>query len=127
MAQSSSAESANRGEQSAPVVGGHTPTPWRAVRNDYYLEIHGGGHGQIGDVCASKFIHVDGNKLPSDEAEAIADANAAFIVRACNSHDALVKALKEIAALDGHAYRSFELIKRARHIAKCALSARGVQ
>lgn len=56
-----------------------------------------------------------------------AKAMAAFIVRACNSHDALVKALKEIAALDGPAYRSFELIKRARHIAKCALSARGVQ
>lgn len=95
------AEGGQIAEQSAPVVSGalHTPTPWRAARNDHYWEIHGGDHGQIGDVCASKFIYVDGDKLPSYEAELIAEANAAFIVRAVNSHDALVKALEEIRAL----------------------------
>lgn len=33
--------------------------------------------------------------------EADAEANAAFIVRACNSHDALLEALKQAVEWDG--------------------------
>lgn len=57
-----------------------------------------------------------------------AAAKTAFIVRAVNSHDALMKALEEIAALDAPRTDLIGAVKRVRHIAKCALaSAREVQ
>lgn len=76
----------------------HTPTPWRQ-RNDTdprtYIE--------------TKFVAINGPPEHPGVAVALcgkarnaqATANAAFIVQACNSHDALVAALDATyAALD---------------------------
>lgn len=52
----------------------HTPTPWHTQRG----EIVGNG-----DLVASTVFH-------GQELNALDEANAAFIVRACNAHDELV-------------------------------------
>ena len=67
--------------QSGKAATTHTPTPWfatdlRQVRS------------HVGFVALTS---------GSDFNVAIEEANAAFIVRACNSHDALVAALRDIA------------------------------
>lgn len=67
----------------------HTPTPWFAVRNSKYWEINTGDcdySPSIAECCPSK----------CKWGEDVEAANAAFIVRACNSHEALVEALKAI-------------------------------
>ena len=56
----------------------HTPTPWNVVTHNGVSLIDGDAD-RIG-------VNVE------------APANAAFIVRACNSHDALVKALEAVEA-----------------------------
>lgn len=58
---------------------GYTRGPWVAVRNELYWEIRSDHHGQIGDACASKYIHVGGECLPESETEIIAAANARLI------------------------------------------------
>jgi hypothetical protein len=60
----------------------HTPTPWyteldRSIRAD-------DGDGHVALLAGSDF------NVATEE------ANAAFIVRACNAHDALVAALREL-------------------------------
>lgn len=80
----------------------HTPTPWatelgfgsaRVVATDHkgtfpicdirgWGHLTGKGHGALG--------------LSHDEGVAIQEANAALIVKAVNSHDALVKALQKV-------------------------------
>lgn len=77
----------------------HTPTPWGfnrhsgprdvTIKRDHFVvgaPIKGGG----GDGVAIVFGPERGNESPSD-------ANAAFIVRAVNAHDALVEALTRLA------------------------------
>ncbi len=69
----------------------HTPTPWRA---------YGGGKSigiaqRFEDTTPIKDI-VDIASCRVDEKEIDGYANASFIVRAVNSHDALVEALEEI-------------------------------
>ena len=68
----------------------HTPTPWsvRASRNDE-------GYGLL--ICDEDQTILAGMDTwlgPTPEAEM--EANAAFIVRACNSHAALVEALETL-------------------------------
>ena len=90
----------------------HTPTPWAIRHGSHYDYIHapidnGGGIG--------RFVA----KLPDDEQ---GKRDAAFIVRACNSHAALVAALEAVAdyavALDfernGHQVNAPECIQLAR-------------
>lgn len=67
----------------------HTPTPWRYVRQNPSPTtgehmIAGAKPGYLAEVrdCGSGEV----------------SANAEFIVRACNSHDALVAALKSVLA-----------------------------
>jgi hypothetical protein len=60
----------------------HTPTPWK--------EDHQGGlyiEGKNGEYIA---------EVESEGGREEQFANAAFIVRACNAHDALVEALQEL-------------------------------
>jgi hypothetical protein len=71
----------------------HTPTPWElgsvttvCLHTDEMIESPTDGFVAAGDDCD---IEVKGTNAP---------ANAAFIVRAVNAHDDLVKALEEIAA-----------------------------
>ena len=63
---------------------GHTPTPWVIGPNN--LDIRDGKHED--NIVSLKYQdHVSCEQQ---------EANAAFIVRACNSHDALVEACKEM-------------------------------
>lgn len=79
----------------------HTPTPWRVFKppfpdstNPPCNEIRqASGNWPITKVTFSKPTH-KGGIIRYDLAEC--EANAAFIVRACNSHAALVDALKKI-------------------------------
>lgn len=106
-------------EQTAPgvSVASHTPTPWNLGYTGRCIlrEIPGMCDGEDGYAVAITSAH---SLLAPSEAR----ANAAFIVRACNSHDALVKALEEIAALDAPRTDLIGAVKRVRHIAKCALA-----
>lgn len=64
----------------------HTPTPWALVEGPK-------ARGSIKSVCKGlpqSIVAQAGGQPTVEERE----ANAAFIVNACNAHDALVKALK---------------------------------
>ena len=56
----------------------HTPTPWKVDHGSVYT--------------------IDGKPVTGSFATE-RDANAHFIVQACNSHDALVDALRDLVAL----------------------------
>lgn len=66
----------------------HTPTPWR-----YTIDL------SLADEASAIVTAPDGSTVAivvaNGDAALSAAANAAFIVRACNSHDALVEALAE--------------------------------
>ena len=68
----------------------HTPTPWSIGHSMERNYIYGGGShlACIGSRENGFFIHDDGSLNESE-------ANAAFIVRAVNSHDDLLEALEE--------------------------------
>jgi len=73
----------------------HTPTPWRLspespriIKPDYSR-----------CLIASAMGHPNSGFYPSDEE---ADANAAFIVVACNAHDELVATLSRLVAESTH-------------------------
>jgi hypothetical protein len=71
----------------------HTPTPWFVAYREDGTPIIDAEYQPHGLVCelAKQYPQDDG--VRSLDAE---QANAAFIVRACNSHAALVEALEEI-------------------------------
>ena len=60
----------------------HTPTPWELEQDSWISGLHSHRRSIVASCN-------DDGVIPA-EAQA---ANAAFIVKACNSHDALVKAL----------------------------------
>ena len=65
----------------------HTPTPWRLAEQTQRAE---------DQVCTHKIRTLDGDDYYSGlVAEADLESDAAFIVRACNAHDALVEALTD--------------------------------
>lgn len=63
----------------------HTPTPWQVIP-DYSQE------------NVYRLWDLDGN-FHDDTSPETMDANACFIVRACNAHEELVKALKEMTTI----------------------------
>lgn len=65
----------------------HTPTPWRA---DYSGPASRAVEGPGGELIAL-------GAMQSEDGDTD-EANVAFIVRACNAHDALVKALANLDA-----------------------------
>lgn len=84
--------------EQSPAAGeaAHTPTPWQLTPIDnairgriYWVTAPARGHLKKIFIADAGF-DVDGANTRKE-----ADANAAFIVRACNSHDALVEALAE--------------------------------
>ena len=91
----------------------HTPGPWAAVRNATYWEFgnYNHNHGQIGDCCVSNWLYdEEGNPISQEEAGKIAEANAEFIVRACNAHYELLEALEGLingigAGISSEAYK----------------------
>lgn len=73
----------------------HTPTPWR-----------------IGDAGHTVFGPPNGNPSPYTVATELDKEDAAFIVRACNSHSKMLLLLKEISILYRELNISDELEKR---------------
>lgn len=77
--------------------GAHTPTPWQCDCGPYARQ------PRIYSVSLNnrlyKLIAEVGNAEAPLTAQDEWEANAAFIVRACNSHDALVAALTRVQAL----------------------------
>ena len=75
----------------------HTPIPWRVSgcrmrtlsKHDNYLVVHG-DEQERSPLIAEVFT--DDERLP-------VEANAEFIVRACNSHDKLLEALEGLTLL----------------------------
>lgn len=63
----------------------HTPTPWNVTRDENHVRalIRDAGFMRVAE-CGRAFV------------PGIAEANAAFIVRACNAHDELVAALRKV-------------------------------
>ncbi len=69
----------------------HTPTPWVFIpMNEYVYDAAFKYRIEGEDGFSPCCIYADGTKN-----KGTTEANAAFIVRACNSHDALVDALKK--------------------------------
>ncbi len=71
----------------------HTPTPW--------LYCHQDKRGDLATVCYVADFCVTAD-TPSYEFHGTPEQDAAFIVRAVNSHDALVDILTELLGADGH-------------------------
>ncbi len=79
--------------QPAPVA--HTPTPWHITTNP-----HNEGDGTFyivdGTINAVSVAQLETDDSVRDE------ANAAFIVRACNAHDGLVDCLTDALEVIGN-------------------------
>ena len=73
----------------APVAG-HTPGPWKWESNDTDTNLYGPNPKDKYDYILSIYESVGGGGFPPDE------ANAAFIVRACNSHYELLEIIQAI-------------------------------
>lgn len=72
----------------------HTPTPWAMVAHSWEeTSVIQTGSGKT--VCA---LRIDGlvDEDTQDHYEAIMKEDAAFIVKACNNHDALVAAIHKL-------------------------------
>jgi len=94
----------------------HTPTPWNArpiYAKDGRFELRSERHQSVG---YAPLAYVRGDKR---ETGGDGEANAQFIVRACNAHDQLVAALK--AVVEFYSYAEFGPIAQARE----ALAAAG--
>jgi len=97
----------------------HTPGPWHiAAYGDSLRQTIVRGSKAIANIVAPHSHGDDKDRVPSqDEAQ----ANAAFIVAACNAHDELVAALTRIW-LDAR----YESVSAIEEIARAALAkARG--
>lgn len=72
----------------------HTATPYRAVAYNSTIAIHGGPNDvKVATVPKSIVEHLNGRSI----------ADAAFIVKACNSHDALITNLRNCIVALQHA------------------------
>lgn len=97
----------------------HTATPW-----DYFVG-NANGRGLVRIEAASESADA-GSHIASMARGAVSEANAAHIVRCVNNFDALVEALKLIAAQDqgcGGRVTEAEAWRSAQSIARAALSA----
>jgi hypothetical protein len=71
----------------------HTPTPWKFIRHPEESDWAGNIQGSYGKVDGIENIRTISCQTKYGTPEEI-EANGTFIVRACNSHDALVEALE---------------------------------
>lgn len=96
----------------------HTPTPWKL---ESYLV------GQIVNEDESKMIARAGrvNSYESDPDQIERKANAAFIVRAVNSHQQLVEAIKGLMEYASLIEERFDSV--ATNEARAALAAAGAK
>lgn len=91
-------------EESKPETVEHTPTPWFVCTDPQNETWHAGrtigteertGGRRVADPCLF-------------DADEIAHANAAFIVRAVNNHDDLVAALEALIDVSSEAFASLD-------------------
>ena len=75
----------------------HTPGPWKAYKNEEKQFINIFAKSKKDGKIADRVAYVLGVEYP-DTIDRKAEANAAFIVRACNCHDELLEALKDAKA-----------------------------
>jgi hypothetical protein len=71
----------------------HTPGPWKAYKNEEKQFINIFANSEKDGKIADRVAYVLGVEYP-DTIDRKAEANAAFIVRACNCHDELLAACK---------------------------------
>ena len=104
----------------------HTKLPWRIERVSRFGEYD--VLGANGEQVAACYV-TDGADEPE---EYPSEANAAFIVKACNAHEALVKALQDLSKMYSHAWdvvdgglmmhgNSIDHFESAHHAAQVAL------
>lgn len=87
----------------------HSPTPWHVFKDDFLIVCFGEGDSICDCAPGSPFISF-----------AIAEANAAFIVKAVNNHEALAKALEGIAefcSADGSTLGAIDRLASIRNTA----------
>lgn len=95
-------------------MGEHTPTPWRIE----VVESSSSGDPVELIVCGTDWEIA---QIELGEEDNLCRANAAFIVKACNSHDALVKALEAIRDCAKNT-RDWQELEQCRTIAREALA-----
>ena len=66
----------------------HTPTPWNVIIDDKLIYID----SDLDNICDLYHFGFASIPVTKDNAE----ANAQFIVKACNAHDKLVEALEDM-------------------------------
>lgn len=99
----------------------HSKLPWQ-IDEDYPNCIQTSGNPDM-EVCECSIMIWDGHKMHT-AGYGEDEANAALIVRAVNSHQALVEALEKIARIENQEFgNDWEEIEQARSIAQAALSA----
>ena len=72
----------------------HTPLPWEA--EDVYITTERGDRGDYMFIAKTSLLHTSQAHIPECE------ANARFIVRACNSHANLLEALVDLVDAEDH-------------------------
>ena len=88
----------------------HTPVPWEhGSRGNARFVVYGGKavHGKA--ICVMRSTQAD---PPDHPLNLEADANAEFIVQACNAHDELLAALERQCAL----LEAMALVPNANHV-----------
>ena len=100
----------------------HTPTPYHFIKEDWTIRSKEIDHStQMADYKGSiicSLVEGHGNR---EHALEETKANAHFIITACNSHDELVEACKEILVVrgrEGHAEYSIAMDHIEQAIAK---------
>jgi hypothetical protein len=95
----------------------HTPTPWKIVApRDGWISIHGPRGEEIIEVNASDGLD-DPTYYPDRD-------NAAFIVKACNEYDELVKAVRALVQVTGTLSPTHSADALAAHVQGLAVLAK---
>lgn len=85
----------------------HTKTPWMLGRGSL-IEIFARNPDDHSDANSTDALHVATIQRRGGKSVEQSHADAAFIVRACNAHDDLVKVLKAIVAADDKAIEALK-------------------
>jgi hypothetical protein len=85
----------------------HTPTPWQLIERSC-------GGFKLADADGEFISFLCSSRYPDNRPDEEAEANAAFIVTACNAHTALVKALRDLESVISQGCIPDEAIRNAR-------------
>ena len=87
-----------------------SPLPWKAEESKYDYAII---EADSGWTVAKVYEHRNSIYLPETDYTGEGKANADFIVKACNDHDALYRALKNVLCADRSEEASHEELEKA--------------